>query len=75
MVESESLLIKVEPSKVIFFDKIIESIDNLAIVTVIDGKKGLIEIKTTSSLKNELLYVLKNIGKKNELIIEQERTW
>ncbi len=73
MAESESLLIKVNPEDVIFFDKIIESIDNLAIVTVINGKEGLLEIKNPLSLRNELLEVLKNIGKKYQIITEQEK--
>lgn len=75
MAESESLLIKVNPDEVIFFDKIIESIDNLAIVTVINGKKGFIEIKSPFSLRSELLEVLDNIGKKYEFISEQEIKW
>lgn len=72
MVESESLLIKVNPKDVIFFDKIIESIDNLAIVTVLNGKRGLLEIISPFSLRSELLEVLENIGKKYEIITEQE---
>ncbi len=70
MTESESLLVRVDSSEVFYFNKIIESMDNLGVVTIIDGKKGIIEIKSPFSNRDELFDVLNNIGKKYDLIIE-----
>ena len=70
MVESERLLIKSDPADIIFFDKIIESMDNLAVVTVLDGKKGMFEILVTSCCKQELLEVLEGMGKEYKIINE-----
>lgn len=70
MVESESILVKVDSSEVFYFNKIIESMDNLGVVTIIDGKQGIIEIKSPFSYREELLDVLNNIDKKFELISE-----
>lgn len=72
MMESESLLIKVVPLDVFYFNKIIESMDNIGVVTIIKGKEGIIEIKSPFSNREELLDLLNNIGKKYELITEQE---
>lgn len=68
MVESESLLVKVDSTEVFYFNKIIESMDNLGVVTIIDGKKGIIEIKSPFSNREELFDILNNIGKKYELL-------
>lgn len=73
MMESENILIKVDPKDVIFFDKTIESIDNLGIVTVIKGKEGIIKIMSPFSLRQDLLEVLNNLGKNYELLTEQEK--
>lgn len=75
MMESENILIKVDPKDVIFFDKTIESIDNLGIVTVIKGKEGIIKIMSPFSLRQDLLEVLNNLGKNYELLTEQEKKW
>jgi hypothetical protein len=71
--ESENILIKVNPKDVIFFDKTIESIDNLGIVTVLKGKEGLINIMSPFSLRQDLIEVLNNLGKNYELLTEQEK--
>ncbi len=73
MMESENILIKVNPKDVIFFDKTIESIDNLGIVTVLKGKEGLINIMSPFSLRQDLIEVLNNLGKNYELLTEQEK--
>ncbi len=59
MTASERLLIEMEPHEIIYLDKIFESMENLAIFTVIDGKKGLVSLLFPPDLKNEVLDLLK----------------
>lgn len=58
MIVSEKLLIEMKPDEIIYLDKIFESLENLAIFTVIDGKKGLISLLFPPDLKKEVLDLL-----------------
>ena len=71
MVASESIWIRVLPEEVHSFDKILESFDNLALVTVESGKKGEIKIIVTQGRKLELLEVLSSMGKAFEVLKEE----
>lgn len=68
MIESEHLLIKLAPEDIFFLDKIFESMDNLALFTIIEGKNGLVRLLFPPSQKEEVMELLNRSGYHKKII-------
>lgn len=55
--------LKVNPRDIAFINKIFEGFDNLALVTTIDNKQGLLRINVTPDTKEEVLQILNKFPK------------
>lgn len=54
----ETILLKMEPTHIDFFNKLIEGYDNLALVTTIDAKLGEVALRVTDYTKKDILAIL-----------------
>ena len=52
----------IDPSKFHYLKFILEGYDNLAVLSSVDRKRGVIRVKTTSYLYNELLELINQIA-------------
>jgi len=58
------IIIKVELQDISYLNKIFEGYDNLAIVTTLNRRGGLIALTVTPETKNDVLDILNNFPKK-----------
>lgn len=53
--------LRVNPQDIAFINKIFEGFDNLALVTTIDNKQGLLKINVTPDTKEDVLEILNKL--------------
>ena len=53
--------LRVNPQNIAFINKIFEGFDNLALVTTIDNKQGLLKINVTPDTKEDVLQILNKL--------------
>ena len=56
--EGECIMVKVEPSDIDLFNKLIEGYDNLALVTTVDAGLGKLVLRVACNAKKDLMAVL-----------------
>ncbi len=56
--EGECIMVKVEPSDIDLFNKLIEGYDNLALVTTVDAGLGKLVLRVARNAKKDLMAVL-----------------
>ena len=56
--EGECIMVKVEPSDIDLFNKLIEGYDNLALVTTVDAGLGKLVLRVARKAKKDLMAVL-----------------
>ena len=56
--------LKVNPEDIDFINKIFEGFDNLALVTTIDNKQGLLRINVTPGTREDVLKILSKFPRK-----------
>jgi hypothetical protein len=64
-----TIKIEVEKSKIAFVDNIFKAYEGLAMVTVIGGERGLINLEVPPSTKTDVLAILDDLADKLELEI------
>ena len=63
--------VEVAKSEMAFVDEIFKAYEGLAMVTILGGERGLIELKLSPSTKEDVLAILDDLADKIELKILQ----
>lgn len=58
---------KAERQSFAYIKNLLEAYDNLAVMTILDGQKGIFEVKSHDSMAEELEAVLRGISKEVDL--------
>lgn len=66
-VDSEKIIIKMNPREIVYLDNIIQGYDGLALVTTIDASAGEVLVHVTPGTKKEVLAILRHFPKPIEI--------
>ncbi len=68
MVEDIILKIKMNTKDIVFINKIIEAYEGIALVSTVSSKEGLLNIYTSSSCYEDLMYILKSLPRDYKIL-------
>ncbi|MGL4569215.1 MAG: DUF4911 domain-containing protein [Fusobacteriaceae bacterium] len=76
MLKSYEFLIQSRKEDIDFINKIIEAYEGVGVVRTISAEKGILNIITTYDFKDQLRYILEDLGK-NWVVAEiiEEKPW
>ncbi|MCD6200020.1 MAG: DUF4911 domain-containing protein [Deltaproteobacteria bacterium] len=60
MAELEKFTLRIDPSSVYFFRFILEGYDNMFVLSTVDPRAGLVEVRAVKSSVKDLLLILKS---------------
>lgn len=58
---NEQIKIKIEPKNINFFNRIMEGYEYLGVVTTLDKVEGIVMVRTTPDLYDEVIEIIKNL--------------
>ena len=61
MDELEKFTLRIDPSLVYFFRFILEGYDNLFVLSTVDQRAGLIDVRAVKGSVNDLLFILRSL--------------
>lgn len=70
--ETSRITIKVPREEIVFLDMLIKAYEGLALVTIDQGKKGIIYLDVTQGTRPDVLAILKDLQERIPLIIKND---
>ena len=61
MAELEKITLRIDPSSVYFFRFILEGYDNMFVLSTVDPRAGLVEVRAVTGSVKDLLLILKSL--------------
>jgi hypothetical protein len=61
MAELEKFILRIDPSSVYFFRFILEGYDNMFMLSTVDQRAGLVEVRAVKGSVNDLLLILRSL--------------